>query len=626
MSPVMSIAAASLEFTTVTLPADSFEIGAADDFERYLERAEAAKQEVSREARRFDEALSEARKELAEDLKSRRERLDQELKRARRQEDELEEADKAEADDKADEEAQKFKAVRPGRQATMKAVFIAGSYLPFGFKSQLQTSLLATGKPESALNGWLVGGGGSSAGLLKAALESLGSLGSRFKLDKEGLDDLATIFRDSGLDEEKNAELIAGLASGPMNLDRVLLTVSKAESYLAEAKALAELEGTTETAQGGLTATADGLNSLGQFLASLGISTEMVKAVTSAVGPGESLTSAGLAAILTGEGGDELLAPCLADGDLSSLVGALKSMGLDQRGMEGLNVLMGQEGANLGDLLGLLAFLETPEPLSANPAKAAADVQRLLTRTSQEGALVKEPLFNEIILKLANLGDRELSDDFAELSPALQALRGGLGTASQGDPIGGHGGGKSGSGDGRERQERHLAAMGLGGETAASRAAGDGLFQSAMAGQTAGGSMGEAIARQLEQKLVYSLRRGVHRLKMSLSPENLGHLNIELKVKDDKLVAYIKADSEEAYSALEGEMGALKDALAAEGLELAMTLSYEGEDRSRQSLTRTGYGRELENDANEGEEEALDDDQIGQDGILEASRLFDRVV
>jgi flagellar hook-length control protein FliK len=166
---------------------------------------------------------------------------------------------------------------------------------------------------------------------------------------------------------------------------------------------------------------------------------------------------------------------------------------------------------------------------------------------------------------------------------------------------------------------------GLTADTAASRAAGDGLFQSSLAGSAGGQSTGEAIARQLEQKLLYSARRGVHRLRMNLSPESLGRLDVELKVKDGQLVAFIKAESEEAYAALEGEMGALKDALAAEGLELVMTLSYEGSAAGGEGRQAPGQGAWA---SGGGADEYFDDDdnRAERPDGREAERLFDRMV
>ena len=110
-----------------------------------------------------------------------------------------------------------------------------------------------------------------------------------------------------------------------------------------------------------------------------------------------------------------------------------------------------------------------------------------------------------------------------------------------------------------------------------------GAFAGSLYDEVAGYSSSDSLARQISQKLVYSARRGVRRLKMDLSPESLGRLSVELRVQGNKLAANIQADSAEAYQALESEVMALKDALAQEGIELKLTLSYAGSGGSQNS-------------------------------------------
>jgi hypothetical protein len=193
---------------------------------------------------------------------------------------------------------------------------------------------------------------------------------------------------------------------------------------------------------------------------------------------------------------------------------------------------------------------------------------------------VKAPVFNEIILKLSALGDRQIDRGFYELSPALQALRGGLGSAAGGEssrPFD-QGGGES-KGDRRGREERRLmaSAEAAGGTaTGQSSQAMSGAFAASLADGGAGRASRETLVRELRDKLVYSARRGVRRLKMSLTPESLGGLDIELRVKGSQVTANIRADTPEAYAALEGEVRTLREELKAEGLELKLTVSYDG--------------------------------------------------
>ena len=89
----------------------------------------------------------------------------------------------------------------------------------------------------------------------------------------------------------------------------------------------------------------------------------------------------------------------------------------------------------------------------------------------------------------------------------------------------------------------------------------------------------ESLARQISQKIAYSHRRGVHRLKMNLNPVDMGRLDIELKVQGDQLVAHIRAENRATYEALTGEIESLKTALAESGLEISnLTLAFDDQE------------------------------------------------
>jgi flagellar hook-length control protein FliK len=561
----------------VTIPTENFEVGYDQEFEALLERSDRNRESIQEELARNRSQLQEARKKLEEGLRSKREDIEAELKKASQRHQELKKEE--EKKEEREKKAESFGAERVHQRTALASLVVAGSGLPAGFRAQLGTSLMASGQGQKALNGYLLQGGGLPTTFLKNTLEKLGSLGQGWKLDKEALSDLENLFLESGLTSEEAAKLIGGLAQEELTLDNLLRTVNKADLLASQAGGA--------QSSGALTASPDGLNGLGQYLASLGLSTEVVKAVTS-LSPGQAITSYDLRKLIT-NGSDELLAPLLKDGDLNSLVQALQALGADQKTFSQLNLLLeaNQGQANLNDLLGLLAFAESPGPVTSDPAKVAQEIQNLLSQTAQDGQLVKEPLFNEIVLKMTLLGDRSLSQDFAELSPALQALRGGVAvwreTTSENFDRGGGGQRQS-----REREERLMAQSGLKSQTL-SWGLDKSLFGSALSQEAASGYAGETLAKQISQKLIYSARRGVHRLRMNLDPEALGHLDVELKVSGDKLTANIKAQSLAAYEALEKEMSSLKDSLAQAGLELEMTLSYDGDDSSPWSMARSGY-------------------------------------
>ncbi|MDR1298249.1 MAG: flagellar hook-length control protein FliK [Deltaproteobacteria bacterium] len=633
---VASVSAVRFEQAGSSPAGGGFEAGYEDDFSRIMEQSRQNREDLGRAAERNRRELRQARRELDDELKSRRRDLDESLggARGRAGDDETrgseeggettDEAAAAEAarEDRAREERRRlrkgraFGEDRAGDQAALAGLVVAGAMLPEGFKGRLGAALMASDSSKNAVNGYLLTGGGRGTGLMKSTLEKLGSLGGGWKLDEEALPELGNLFVKSGVPGERAAELVDQLSRKELTLGNVLMTVAKADDLAARAASEAGLD-----SPGGFTASAGGLNNLAQFLSSLGMSTEAVKAVTSELAPGQTFSSYDLRDILTRNGRD-VLTPLLAAGDMTALTEALRGMGADDSLLGGLRALLSQTrgGATLDDLLGLMAFSEQPGGLGGletEPQKIAADVRSLLSQTSKDGELAKTPLFNEIILKLTLLGDRETSDDFGELSPALQALRGGLsalrdgsGAARDGGAGGGGGGGRK---SGQDREERLMAMRGI-----ESGTVGRGLeqprFQSALSSEAAGYAS-ETVARQVGRKMAYSARRGVRRLRMDLAPESLGRLDVELKVENSKLTAFIKADTLEAYEALEKEMGSLKTAMREAGLELALTLSYQGGQSQGQLFARSGFRRGSDSDG-EGSQtgRAPDEEDPGEAG------------
>ncbi|MDR3204539.1 MAG: flagellar hook-length control protein FliK [Deltaproteobacteria bacterium] len=543
-------------------------------FYSVLERArENREQMVKSEQSHAQTKLTEARRDYEEGLRSKKERLDAELKKARlraREEKEALKNKQIDNDKSKSEQAASFGADGAQVIEVKRALVAVGSLSPEGFKGRVGLGLMASGKTNKAAQAFLISGTSRASGLLKKTLEDLGGLASSFTLDKKALNDLKAILEQSGVEAQEAAKISASLAGlDNITLDKVLLVVSKAEELAAGSGP-----------GGGLTATPSGLNSLGQYLNSLGLSTEAVKAATSGLTPGQTVSSYELRMIITSAGGESVLKPALNEtGDLVSLVESFKYMGADSSFLEKLSLMIDQRGSqtSLDDLLGLMAFAEKPgSPNLTNSEQAASLVQNLLKQTKREGELVKAPIFNEIVIKLTSLGDRQLNEDFSSLSPALQALRGGL--SSLRDQSSGHmGGGGRERQSGNNREERLMTINGISTETVG-RGLGESLFQSQLAQESFSNSNSKNIAKQIEDKLVYSARRGIHRLKMNLDPESLGRLEVELKVKDDVLTANIRAETLEAYEALEKEVAELKQSLKLAGLEARLTISFDGQE------------------------------------------------
>lgn len=452
-----------------------------------------------------------------------------------------------------------------------KSLDVSQVAMPSAYKNQLGLGLMALGRVGSSTNSMLAGAklmNSRSAGeALKGVFESLGGERSVLKLDKQGLSALGQVLGESGLDEETVNNALSEMLAGGMSLNQVMRTLGKLD-----------LSGQGGSG-GGLTATEEGLPALGQFFASLGASAEIVSAVTGAFKSGESIHASDLKNII-GSADDGFLAPCLSEADVRNLESMLRSMGVNESQMNSLSNLLTQTSGQLS-MNDFLNFLQGLEDVPAKPVtgQAMEMVQAVLNNLVRDQELVKTPVFDEILTKMQLLGDQEIDDDFMNLSPALQALRGGISGQSQNSILGG-GQGESQNGhnqhrDDRESQElyRQMVHTQANNSESNQAAAIDSVqnFQSYVSQET--------LARQISQKMVYSHRRGVNRLKMKLNPENLGRLEIELKVKGDQLVAHISAENREAYQALTSEIESLKEALAEGGLEIAdLTLSFDDQD------------------------------------------------
>jgi hypothetical protein len=570
----------------------NFEEGADRDFERILKRAERVREESRKEARVSEDEARESVKErmrAEEAIKAERKRLKEKAESGEYY------SDASDSEEIADivlpvpentplnisKNPFEFKADRAGGARLAFARVSSEIGLPYGFKSQVSRDLLMTGNLESGLNALSLERGKGALELLKGALEGKDANLSLFSLGKEALPALESVLTASGADYEKIEELMGSLygEGGDLNLNKLLMTLSKAEGGFFNGDS-----GNQE----GLVASVEVLNNLGQFLTSLGLSLEAVKNVITSVEPGSILPASDLRALIAAsEGGNAILNSLISEGDLNFLSLALNSMA-DPTTINGINILL--EGDNgqttLSELLTFLSSREKPE-LVSSPVKTTEDIQTILSQIKSEGELVKAPVFNEIILKLSLLGDREIDKSFLDLSPALQALRGGLSYRGEGASAGGFSGGggnsQGGSQNGSEKKDREERRFLMESQYNANRD--NGAVNGSAMGTSLAGSLYEEVSgystgefgKRLRDKLVYSAKNGIRKLKMSLTPESLGSVDIELKVKGKDLTANIKADSLEAYRALEKEVMTLKRALAEEGLELKLTLSYEGD-------------------------------------------------
>ena len=442
-----------------------------------------------------------------------------------------------------------------------EAIDLTRAGLPSSYKKQIGQGLVVMGRDGSSENSMLAGANlmdvRSSGEALKGIFDSLGAERPFLKLGSEAIPALGQVLADSGLDDESINKFVAELAAGDMTLDQVYYSLSK-------------LDLSGQNSFSGLIATEEGLPALGQFFGSLGASPEIVNAITSAFTNGEPVTASALRQII-GSGDDGFLAPCLSEADLDNLAGMLRSMGVSQDKLNSLSNLLTQSKGQMSTN-DFLNFIEGLENAPAKPVTGSEMdlVKTILQNITREQELVKTPVFDEILTKMQMLGDQEIDDDFMKLSPAMQALRGGLSAMNQQAAFGGQGGQQGQNQRRDEREEQYRQAL----NTANSESTPAAAIETTETVQSYGGQ--ESLARQISQKMLYTNRRGLRRLKMKLNPQNMGQVDIELKVKGDQLVAHIRADNREAYQALAGEIDSLKTALAEGGLDVSnLTLSYD---------------------------------------------------
>lgn len=451
-----------------------------------------------------------------------------------------------------------------------EALDLAKADLPSSYKKQLGVGLMTMGQSGLSANSMQTGAAlmncDSSAEALREIFGSLGAARAHLKLDRGALGDLGQILADSGLSAEEVDGFLSGVAGGSLTIDDIYARLEK-------------LDLQSESRKKGLTATEDGLAALGQFLSGLGASPETVAGVVSGFMTGDQVTVADLRHVLSATD-DGLTAPCLTETDINNLAAMLKSMGAGQNNLKSLSSMLAQNNGQttVDDVLNFLEGLENAKPQTVTGQELKL-VKNILDNITREQELVKLPVFDETLLKLQSLGDREIDDDFMQMSPALQALRGGISGTSQNAAFGGQSGhhgqnGQSGQRhDGRDTKEQARQTVYAANSDSTPAAASEAVETV----QSYGGQ--ESLARQISQKIAYSHRRGVHRLKMNLNPVDMGRLDIELKVQGDQLVAHIRAENRETYEALAGEIESLKTALAESGLGISnLTLAFDDQD------------------------------------------------
>ena len=440
------------------------------------------------------------------------------------------------------------------------SINLAKNNTPESFKQQVGLEYMAVGNSGFSTKAMSTGisllGGDSPAETLNTIFDGLGDEKKFLNLNSEALPALKEVLVESGLSQENIDKFMAKISNEDMSLENI-------------ANNLNQLDLTSMEQEPSLTATVSSIPALSQLLNKLGVSAEAVSKVTSNMKPGSEVTAESLRQLI-GPQADKLGAATLSESDVTSLTSMLESMGAGQQDLKKMSDVLNKNQGQMS-LNDFLSFLETMEkaPAKPNSGQMTDLIKNILENVSREQNIAKTPVFNEILTKLQALGDKEIDDEFTKMSPALQALRGGISPQHQATAMSGQPGSHGNNREQRNNQEQRDQSQDI--QTINLSSKGGESFMAAAAESTeALASYGgqESLARQISQKVAYNHRKGLHRLKMVLNPSNLGQIDIELKVKGGELTANIRAESQEAYDALSGDIDSLKQALSESGVSV----------------------------------------------------------
>ncbi len=407
-------------------------------------------------------------------------------------------------------------------------------------------------------------------------VEGLGIPQNALSLNQQDLDRLAKVLRESGIDDDKIQEAMEKLSDGPLTMDRVMAAIGPLKNEL----------------KGSLRLTEENLPILGKFLQDAGLGADQVKNVLANLKIGQRFGADALRDILLKNGDDNLKGMNLSDVDPENLKSLLASMGVGESDQNKFWAKMKQTRGrmSLEAFLGFLKSVERPDALSLDQANNIREMMRsMLMSKSFKGS----PHFNRVLSLLQSMGDKEIDQNFLQSNPAIQALR--SGPASTKAILGGNlgQGGSNGSGQGGSNG----SGQGLGGmfdgqlktaEASAGKARGAGLTS----------RLSESVFKQVAEKMIYQANNNQHRLKLQLTPPELGKLNINMVVKANVVHATIIADNPLVKDALEEQMAQLKDNLAKQGLDLgSFDISYRDQGRQAENQKEERRAWDFQGDA-----------------------------
>ena len=96
----------------------------------------------------------------------------------------------------------------------------------------------------------------------------------------------------------------------------------------------------------------------------------------------------------------------------------------------------------------------------------------------------------------------------------------------------------------------------------------------------------QAIIEQISEKLQIAVRNGVHEMRITLRPQELGEVRMNIRVEGDQVTARMLVESEQVKAIVEKHFQQLKDALEQQNLHAAKLSVDVGSDTDRQQMWR----------------------------------------
>jgi len=122
----------------------------------------------------------------------------------------------------------------------------------------------------------------------------------------------------------------------------------------------------------------------------------------------------------------------------------------------------------------------------------------------------------------------------------------------------------------------------------------------------------QAIIDQISEKLQIAVRNGVHEMRITLRPQELGEVRMNIRVEGDQVTARMLVESEQVKAIVEKHFQQLKDSLEQQNLHAAKLSVDVGTDADRrqlwQEMTAMANMRRSQNGNENGEEGASEQD------------------